>query len=928
MVIKVGNIGRITLKNNVQNVTQPNTETKNQNMQELSNVTPDFAVKIPQKYSKLCEYDLANGLKLHSYKLANGYKVSIVPMEDSPVIVKNYVNVGSLNETNDIKGISHFLEHMAFNGTNGTDGYMKLEIGDSFKKIDKLGGWSNASTNYAITDYVNSAPGLEEGDLEEQIKVLAAMTEDLALTDEMIEKEKGPVCSEINMILDDPQTILMDQTLRTLYNIKSTADELVGGSVKHIKKLTRKDVKDYYDKYYTPQNMNLVITGDVNPDEAITLVSKYFKRQNNKPINFYQEKLTPIDKTIRKDFVSDKAASTGIMLGFEGPKSNNYKDKALFRIVNEYLDSAELGLDQELWNMNAHADLDMVKVSTVPDNKTMLYCSTECADNKAEDALKILFQKISEMKSPENLETIKERLIQQNKNNFCYSLDVNNTVGNAVLDGSIDSLPEAENIINSITPDDVKNFIDKYLNLNKVAVTVIHPKAEETPSVDNTKGKRIPIRTNTVAVETLYNNIETAFQKTKNDNICYDLNLYYDRNKNINPAAFYLLDTMFTMGTEHRTAEERLKFKQDHNISIYSNIDSAILNITGYSNVKNIKDALDLTTENLLSPLINEENFKTAKRLLADDLKRHVDSAEGLYIKHEAKNNSCYVSVEDVRKGLKNVTLKDVEAAYNYIIENSRATFAMNIPENKPELKDDVIEKLEELPNFKENIHETPNFYKDNERTEVITKARSVSQADINETFKYKLDLTPRERAIRSIITSMLSSSSIGLFDTLREKEHLAYSVRATGDSVADCGTIILKILTTTENQDTGEVSYDNIQKSINGFNRQIKALLNSEYTDEDLESTKKQLKAELLDLEGVPCKVNALSVGLNTKDGIERYNNVYNEYDSITREDVDNFAKKIFKNPPVYTIVASQNSLDANGEFLNSLKTGSDENL
>ena len=51
MVIKVGNISRITLKNNVQNVTQPNTETKNQNMQELSNVTPDFAVKIPQKYS-------------------------------------------------------------------------------------------------------------------------------------------------------------------------------------------------------------------------------------------------------------------------------------------------------------------------------------------------------------------------------------------------------------------------------------------------------------------------------------------------------------------------------------------------------------------------------------------------------------------------------------------------------------------------------------------------------------------------------------------------------------------------------------------------------------------------------------------------------------------------------------------------------------
>jgi predicted Zn-dependent peptidase len=160
-------------------------------------------------------------------------------MEGSPTIVKNYVNVGSMNETDDIKGISHFLEHMAFNGTTGENGYIKLDTGDSFKKIDRLGGWTNASTNYALTDYVNSTPLLEDKDLEEQIKILAAMTEDLALTPEMIEKEKGPVCSEINMILDNPQTILIDQTVRTLFNIKSSADELVAGSTKHIENLTK-----------------------------------------------------------------------------------------------------------------------------------------------------------------------------------------------------------------------------------------------------------------------------------------------------------------------------------------------------------------------------------------------------------------------------------------------------------------------------------------------------------------------------------------------------------------------------------------------------------------------------------------------------------------------------------------------------------------
>ena len=76
------------------------------------------------------------------------------------------------------------------------------------------------------------------------------------------------------MILDNPNTILVDQSVRTLFNINSSADELVAGSTKHINNLTRDKVKAYYDKYYTPDNMNLFITGDVNPEEAIEIVLK------------------------------------------------------------------------------------------------------------------------------------------------------------------------------------------------------------------------------------------------------------------------------------------------------------------------------------------------------------------------------------------------------------------------------------------------------------------------------------------------------------------------------------------------------------------------------------------------------------------------------------------------------------------------------
>ena len=104
MVMKVGNINNVFFRGKENNSTSVNNVAQNSNsIRELVNVTPDFKVNLPTPYKKLGITQLDNGLVIHSYKLANGYKVSVVPMEGSPAVVKNYVNVGSMNETADIK---------------------------------------------------------------------------------------------------------------------------------------------------------------------------------------------------------------------------------------------------------------------------------------------------------------------------------------------------------------------------------------------------------------------------------------------------------------------------------------------------------------------------------------------------------------------------------------------------------------------------------------------------------------------------------------------------------------------------------------------------------------------------------------------------------------------------------------------------------
>ena len=111
------------------------------------------------------------------------------------------------------------------------------------------------------------------------------------------------------------------------------------------------------------------------------------------------------------------------------------------------------------------------------------------------------------------------------------------------------------------------------------------------------------------------------------------------------------------------------------------------------------------------------------------------------------------------------------------------------------------------------------------------------------------------------------------------------------------------------------------MQKSITGFNRQIKELLDGKFTDEDLEIAKRSIKAGLLNNEGNYAKIDALQGGLNSPYGLDLKNKIYNEVDKITKEDVINCAQKIFSNNPVYAVVASKDTLDANKEFLDGLK-------
>lgn len=920
MVMKVNRINSILFRANTKTESTEKKQNETRDISSIMDVTPDFRVNTPIKYTKTGKSKLPNGLELHTYKLANGYKVSVVPMEESPTVVKNYVNVGAMNETADIKGISHFLEHMAFNGTNGENGHIKLEVGDSFKKIDKLGGWANASTNYAITDYVNSTPLLKKEDLETQIKIIAAMAEDLKLSDEMIAKEKNPVCSEINMILDNPQTIALDQTLRTLYNIKNSTDEMVGGSVNGIKALTRDDVVNYYNKYYTPDNMNLVVTGNVDPDEVIKVVAKSFNSNKISQGKKFEEKLVPINKTVRKDYINDKSTSTDIILGFAGAKNNDTKGKILVDAAISYLLSYSAGIRQELKDKNAFMYFDSVKVSTNPNTPIFNYIASGASEENSEDVLRTIMTSITNIKpvDEKTLKIIKQKLLNDMNENLEYSSCVNNMVGTLTLDNDLSVLTEYKNIVNSLTAEDINNAIKNYFDVNKAAITLVHPKDKKEVSF---KGNRKPINTKNISEVVLENNYDIGFYNTKNTKLNMEVSLNTDVPYHKKAGVLEVLNEIYAMGTAE-TPEIKWKNKNEMNDTpIVASAGTYGIQINSECSSENYKNVIENIKEILYKPNITQENLNKAKEILKDYYSRKQDSAYSLYTNDYYKNSQYIFSDDEILKTLDSITIEDVKECYDYILKNSRGIVVSNLPqENRDNIKNEIINMTNSFNKVLPNKIEHLNIYKENQKPKVLTKVNYNSQADIIQVNRFEQGNSPKEILMSKLANSILTSSSIGLFDNLREKEHLAYSVSSSVSKDNNLGEIYCHILTTTDNKNIGEISYENVQKSIEGFKKQINALKSGQFTDEDLENAKLSLKANLLDNEGNSAKIGRIERGLDSDYGITYLNKIYNAIDEITKSDVTNYAAKMFKNPPIYSIVASKDTIDNNQKYFNEL--------
>jgi predicted Zn-dependent peptidase len=220
--------------------------------------------------------------------LKNGLRIITVPQKNTQSLtVLVLVGTGSKYEKKEINGISHFLEHMYFKGTKKRPSTQIIA-----ETLDKVGGIYNAFTGEEYTGYFAkvAAPHFELA-----LDWVSDIFLNSILPKEEIEKEKGVIIEEINMIYDHPMSYVQTLWTKLLYGNQPAGWD-IAGKKETVSKMTREKLSDYMERQYVAKNTIISIAGNFDEKLAIQKVKKYFSKiKTKKPI----EKPKVIDASIR-----------------------------------------------------------------------------------------------------------------------------------------------------------------------------------------------------------------------------------------------------------------------------------------------------------------------------------------------------------------------------------------------------------------------------------------------------------------------------------------------------------------------------------------------------------------------------------------------------------------------------------------------------
>lgn len=388
--------------------------------------------------------------------LDNGLEVITIKKDSKISSINVGIKVGSLYEEINEKGISHFIEHMLFKGTKSRT-YEELN-----DELEFLGGEYNAYTDYTSTVYTISC--LEE-EIKNAIDILGDMIINPAFNSNELEKERGVILAEMRASKDDIEDLSFKRTNEVAFN-KNPIKYDVAGLEENVKSYKRKDLLNYYNKYYLPNNSLVTMVSSYDHTEAFEEIKKVFSNwkigeKPNKSFvkeNNLQKSVTTIKDNIEQNTIVylytfyDLNKDLELPLRILNHRLGESSNSLLFREVRE-----KRGLAYDIYT-----SIDMTN------NVKTLYIYTAVGEEDLNSAIEAIDETIASVKSGdlEIGEKDLELMKKVHKTAVISTLEDPSELCNYMLHQALDR-------------EDIYEFVDDMEKLNGLDINKIHEVAKK-----------------------------------------------------------------------------------------------------------------------------------------------------------------------------------------------------------------------------------------------------------------------------------------------------------------------------------------------------------------------------------------------------------------------------------------------------------------
>ena len=845
-----------------------------------------------------------------SFKLDNGQTVVIQEVHDNPiVIIDTWIKTGSINETDENNGVAHFLEHLFFKGTS------KHPSKEFDQILESKGAVTNAATSKDFTHYYILIPSQY---FELALDLHSDMLLNPLIPRKELEKERKVVIEEISKNNDRPTTVLYRNMISGFYKTHPYKRDVIG-TKEVIETISREQILDFYNTWYSPQNMTTVIIGDVDTQKALDMVKSKF----NKPVGINAKKVVSTYKLDKKpsSMVENKAemkVETGyILIGFKGCHPMTNKDSYALDVLATILGEGKTSrLYKNIKEQKQLVHSISSSHSSMRDD-SIFYVSANYITEDMERLKSAIFAEIEKLQKNE----ITSEEIQKAKNiierDTFYSRESVSNIASAIgytvtLTNDTSYYKNYLDNINKVTAEDLKRVAKEYLDIDSAVISIILPSKEGKPELKkeiakNYSAKLLSQDKTTTKYELENGAILIITQNTANDIIAMEMSSRGGNNLEAIPGIATITAEAMLKGTKKYKNQELSLLLEENGIRIAPSAHGDSFGIAAKF-TKNEKDlALDIFEEVATKASFDSFDVERVKSDKLYSIKTKNNTPDSLAFdefKTALWEGTPYGNTGKVLKNtIPSIQREDVVAFYNNLFSAQNVVITINGNVDSQEFINYFSRILKNDNKSKIVLSDYKNKFKNLLKNKIV-KVDKDSQA-VWLLLGWLTDGVNNEKdwATLQVIDSMLGSGmSSRLFTQLRDEQGLAYQVGSTYSANVNKGVFALYIAT----------NPNSTQIAKKGLFEEIERLKKEFVTDKELSEAKDKLLGNyVLSMETNMDKasiVNSLEISGRNYTFVEKYPQIIRE---ITVQDIIKTANKYFSQPYVFTIVGPYKSIE-----------------